>query len=233
MECTDRGSRERTSAACVAWARVAVLPVVLALGTTVALCGTARAEPAAPTAADSQVAEIVETARDGQITDAVAQRLDAGQLYELVRHAQELRAEKRDDQYDFLDKTVVPVVAVGVFFTACVLAIFFPLYYAYRRSRKQQDIMMAMVDKGMQIPPYLVAPARRARNDLRTGIILLCTGAGICLALLGLPDFVWQLGLVPLAIGAGYVVVGLLDRSRVKGGVQATPGSDHGEATKA
>jgi hypothetical protein len=234
MMYTDRGSRERSGVVCVAWARAAVLPVLFALGTTIALSGSVRAESAVATAPDSAAVAIAQAARDGQITDAIAQRLEPKQLFELIRNAQDVRA-KQDKHLDW-EGVIVPVGVVGSFFTACVLAIFFPLYYAYRRSRRQQDIMMAMVEKGMTIPEHLVGPSPRNRNDLRTGIVLLCTGAGICLALPGVGGFPWQLGFVPLAIGAGYAVVGVLDRSRAKGsekGSQGAAGSDNGESAKA
>ena len=232
MENTNCRGATRTGVVGAGRGWAMALPFILALGTTVALCGGARAESSATAAPDSAAAAVVAAARDGQITDAIAQRLESKQLFELIRNAQNARAKEGNKW----GEAIVPVGVVGIFFTSCVLAIFIPLYLAYRRGRRQQDIMMAMVEKGMQIPAHLVAPSPRSRNDLRTGIILLCTGAGICLAMLGIEDFIWQLGLVPLAIGVGYTVVGLLGGSSARGtaqGPQAVGGSDETRATSA
>jgi hypothetical protein len=81
-----------------------------------------------------------------------------------------------------------------------------------------------MIDKGLEIPSELLAPPRNrdhespALRDLRRGLLLVCGGLGLsaCFGMIG----IWNpeaargtaIGLVPLFIGLGYVIVARLAR---------------------
>ena len=80
---------------------------------------------------------------------------------------------------------------------------------------QRHQTVRAMVEKGVEIPPELLGEGKRPpspRRDLRRGILLVCTGIGIGLFLLfedGLDEA--ALGLVPILIGIGYLIVAKLD----------------------
>ena len=86
----------------------------------------------------------------------------------------------------------------------------------HRNLAERHETLRAMVDKGMEIPPRLLAEAPRPANprrDLRRGILLLSAGVGIFLFLLideGGDDA--ALGFVPAFIGIGYLIVAKLER---------------------
>jgi hypothetical protein len=73
-----------------------------------------------------------------------------------------------------------------------------------------------MVEKGVEIPPALLAPPPRKPSDLRLGIILVSTGLGLIIVLAGLsrPRGAWGAGLTVFLLGVGHLLVWRLQRGR-------------------
>jgi hypothetical protein len=110
-------------------------------------------------------------------------------------------------------------IIVPVAFFACVAVIGALGLVGYSRHTAQRhQTLRAMVEKGMQIPPELLGQAKRPpspASDRRRGILLICAGIGIIgfLVLAGGKDGA-SLGLIPILIGIGYLIVARLDGRR-------------------
>ena len=111
-----------------------------------------------------------------------------------------------------------PEIIIPVAFFICVgfvAALFMVGHHRYTEQRHQT--LRAMVEKGAQIPPELLAPPKQPPNphrDLRRGILLVCAGLG--LGLFFLIEDGWDeaaLGLIPIFIGIGYLIVSRIERS--------------------
>lgn len=108
------------------------------------------------------------------------------------------------------------IIPVAFFVCVAVVAALAMVgHHLYTVQRHQT--LRAMVEKGAQIPPELLAPPRRPpdpNRDLRRGILLVCAGLGLGLFLLfedGLDEA--ALGLIPIFVGVGYLIVAKLGRS--------------------
>jgi uncharacterized protein DUF6249 len=117
---------------------------------------------------------------------------------------------------------VIPLVGI-VFLTifgAPVLIVALILYFSFSKSRALHKTVRMMVEKGQPVPEALLAPpppAQRQRSDLRRGVVLTMIGIGV-IAFLGAASEweggAWTLGLIPLLIGVGYLLVWKLDTKK-------------------
>ncbi len=103
------------------------------------------------------------------------------------------------------------IVAEIVVFGCPVLIVGLMVFGRYRRARILHDTLRLMVEKGAAIPPELLVPQKPPVNDFRRGVLLIGLGVG----LMGLLAThwgrgIWGLGLVPLMLGIGYLVVARL-----------------------
>ena len=114
---------------------------------------------------------------------------------------------------------LLPVISVLAVFGSpvIILALFF--YFRHRRNRMLHETLRTMVEKGVPIPPELLAgggaalansfnAARRGSSDLRNGLILIGLGLGVML--LGSNAGFSKLGLIPLLIGVAMIVAWLI-----------------------
>jgi hypothetical protein len=113
---------------------------------------------------------------------------------------------------------VIPIVALAVFgFFGCPVLVFGLLFYfAFSRNRMMHRTIRLMVEKGQPVPEGLLNPPPhvRKRSDMRRGVILLMIGIGLTLFFGAVNDWdngAWTLGLIPLLIGVGYLVVWKLE----------------------
>ena len=87
-----------------------------------------------------------------------------------------------------------------------------------RYTLQRHQTLRAMVEKGMEIPPQLLGQGKRPpspRRDLRRGILLICAGIGIGLFLIFADGEEGAgLGLIPILIGVGYLIVATLESRR-------------------
>lgn len=95
---------------------------------------------------------------------------------------------------------------------------------ALRFLRLQTDAryrtLLQLADKGVELPLAVLAEQRHPQQDRRRGIVLLSGGFGLIVCLLALPvqtggghriGELWGVGLLPIAIGLGYLLSWWLD----------------------
>jgi hypothetical protein len=122
---------------------------------------------------------------------------------------------------DDLPAMVIPIVGI-VFLTifgAPVLIVGLILYFSFSRQRALHRTVRMMVEKGQPVPEALLnpPPAQRQRSDVRRGVVLTMIGIGVTVFLGAASEWeggAWTLGLIPLLIGVGYLLVWKLDTKR-------------------
>lgn len=186
-----------------------VCVVLLALGTCLGQ------EVPAGVSADS-MQQIIKDAKDGVVSDAMTQKLTPEQIVDLVKHIQDRRTEERVANIN-RHKVQLPgegmIVPVALFLVIALIVII-PMVLAHRRKRRLYDLIQHMVENGKAVPPELLTPSRKKDSDLKTGVLLVCGGLGVIVALLIVHHAAWGLGFIPLIIGSGYVLVGKLEQGR-------------------
>lgn len=133
------------------------------------------------------------------LSDAAVAKLSGDQIHDVLRR----EAHNRGSQ----PPAVAIIAVIGTFatFALMIVAVAFAVYRIYRQ---RSETLRLMVEKGVQIPPELLAPKPQAGSDLRRGLVLTTFGLGLGIFLLAVSDVrgMWTLGLVPLLVGAGYLV---------------------------
>jgi hypothetical protein len=144
-----------------------------------------------------------EEAQKAGLSDAAIAKLTPEQLHDVLRHQ------------DNREPPIVATIAVIGFFSASTLSVLGILFAVYRIYRQRSETLRAMVEKGVQIPPELIAPRPRPGADVRRGLVLSGFGLGLGVFLFAVYDVhgLWTLGLVPLLMGVGYLVAARLTKS--------------------
>lgn len=102
------------------------------------------------------------------------------------------------------------IVFAGIFATVGIAALF-----AYLGDRARVRLAAKLLEQHQPLPPGLFD--RRARNELVRGVVLVAAGIGVALYfLLGNEPALARAGLVPGAIGAGYLAGYLLEQRRAR-----------------
>jgi hypothetical protein len=137
----------------------------------------------------------------------ILEKLDPESIAEIlmVRAASGFRAE--------VDLPAIQQVEIAVplgFFLTILLVVIATLVVRYRKHAQTQETLRLMIEKGAEIPPELLTPPVSQYADLRRGLML--AGAGLSLSIAiglmhGFGGGGWALGLIPLFIGAGYLIV--------------------------
>lgn len=97
------------------------------------------------------------------------------------------------------------------------------LVLRYRRNRAElrYQFLLKLAETGATLPATLPGESTPEHSDLRRALVLLASGIGLALTLLALPiEFphghqiseLWGLGILPVAIGLGYLGHWLLGR---------------------
>jgi hypothetical protein len=101
------------------------------------------------------------------------------------------------------------LVPLSLFLTI-LLVVIGTLAFRYRKHAQTQETLRLMIEKGAEIPPELLTPPVSQYGDLRRGLILVGVGLSLSIAIGLMQGFgggSWALGLIPLFIGAGYLIV--------------------------
>jgi hypothetical protein len=114
---------------------------------------------------------------------------------------------------------VVPLGSVGAF----VALVFAGFYASYRRDQTRHQTIRAIIERGGEVPADLMRPAAPPRSDLRRGVLLIATGGGLMIVLRALsPEpHLWTVGLIPVLLGLGYLLVWKLEPPAVAGPARA------------
>ncbi len=101
-------------------------------------------------------------------------------------------------------KLLTAIVICSIIFFSPAIFLGVILYYFYRRRKLSHETAYLLAEKGLEIPPALLRPENK---DLRNGILLITGGIGISSFFLAVADGMWGLGLFPLFLGVGYLIV--------------------------
>jgi hypothetical protein len=184
-----------------------------------ALMAPLAAEATVDSAVTSAAVDSVAAALSKQgLTPEIAGKLSGDQILRAMKASQDFRLQEmalaNKGNPALAAGTLVPIVGACGLFTTIILVVLIPVFLDFRRNRLLHETLRAMVEKGMEIPAAMLAPQTKqtkSKSDLRTGVIAVSAGLGITLfflALNGIEDNnLWGIGLIPLIIGIGYIVV--------------------------
>ena len=97
---------------------------------------------------------------------------------------------------------------------APVLIALIVLRYRYRQTQARYQTLLQLADKGVELPPQLLAEPQLAFSERRRALVLISIGLGLMAMFLALPGrldnglsvgSLWGLGLLPLMTGLGYL----------------------------
>ena len=162
----------------------------------------AFAQPSPPSPApEAPKAGQGEVDQEGDLTPAVVEKLSQEQLMQV------LRERSRPPEPPALAQTV-PIA----FFVLVLLIVALSLYAGLRKDQHRNEVLRALIEKGAPLPAELLVPAAPGKSDLRRGLVLVGAGLGLMVMLATLADRgVWTAGLLPLLMGAGYLLTWKLD----------------------
>ncbi len=111
--------------------------------------------------------------------------------------------------------TVVSIAAVLFGVAGPIILVGIILWYKARRTRMVHQTALQLAEKGHPVPPELFAGVDDATADLRRGVVLV--GLGLALAAFMYQiEKPWSVGLIPLFMGVGYLVVWKLESGKPK-----------------
>ena len=112
--------------------------------------------------------------------------------------------------------TMIAGLAIVLGIGAPLAAIGLVLWYKSRRTRLIHETALKLAEKGQPVPPEMFVGADEPFSDLRRGVVLvgLALGLGLFMFQLGKP---WAVGLIPLFMGLGYLVVWKLESGKARG----------------
>lgn len=96
------------------------------------------------------------------------------------------------------------VVICAIVFLSPAIFLGVILYYFYRRRKLSHETSILLANKGVEVPPALLRPQRK---DLQNGILLITGGVGVSALFQVFGDDLWRLGLLPIFLGIGYLIV--------------------------
>jgi len=112
----------------------------------------------------------------------------------------------------------IAIVSILVSFGLPVLIVAITLFYKLRREQMIHDTIARLAEKGLPVPPELLARPAQAPGirDLRSGLILLGVGIGIVVFFLQVAPDNWAIGLIPGLIGVAFLITWAVDRKPAK-----------------
>jgi hypothetical protein len=184
---------------------------------------TAATSLAAPVSTSIATAAPTATASSSSsdLVNRIHQKLEKklGRKHGIIIDGGDERAD-HEKSHDDIPEFVIPIVAITMLtvFGMPVLIVGLIMYFSFSRSRALHRTVRMMVEKGQPVPEALLnpPPAQRQRSDMRRGIVLTMIGLGIAI-FLAATDWggsSWTLGIIPLLIGVGYLLVWKLERKK-------------------
>jgi hypothetical protein len=143
-------------------------------------------------------------------------KLSPDQIYDLAQ--KKMKMESLSNSYK--PESWAAITAPIATFAMIVLIVFLVMLYRSKKDREMHTTLRLMVEKGADIPAELLHPKQKSTSntDLRRGVLLLFTGMGYMafMGILGMlePDALKGLGvgLIPIFIGIGYLLVWRLSK---------------------
>ncbi len=122
---------------------------------------------------------------------------------------------------DFDETIIIPVLAILLIFGSPLLIVAIVVIQSYRKRKLLHNSIDKLIDKGMDIPPELFdSMQNKPKNPvgyLKKGVLLTAVGIGVFIWLAALAGSdVATVGLIPLLIGIGYIVLYKVDRRKAE-----------------
>ena len=193
---------------------------------------TPSASPTTPTAATAataatSIAAPASTAAPGATSSSASSDL-ADKIHRKLekhlgrKHGIIIDGDEKDEDPDLQQMrnlVAIPIVAIvflSIFGAPVAIVVMIGIFSIIATRMRQRTIRM-MVEKGQPVPAELLAPATRSirrRSDVRRGVVWAMVGLGMMIFFGAVNDWeggVWSLGLIPLLIGLGYLLVWKLE----------------------
>ncbi|MBK7471056.1 MAG: hypothetical protein IPI73_10970 [Betaproteobacteria bacterium] len=110
---------------------------------------------------------------------------------------------------------LIAILAVILVFGTPIIIVIAILVHKARRTQRIHQTVVALAEKGLPIPPDLFVdrPAADNTSALQKGVVLVAVGAGLTIFFLSTADRqgLWGIGMIPLLIGVGYLIVWKLE----------------------
>ena len=140
-------------------------------------------------------------------------RLTPEQIMELAQ------AHQKTFVTEQLPDNILMILMPVVLFTFIGVCVWLGASSRLKRQRLLHETIQRMIEKGQPIPPELLQPTepqRRTNCDLRRGLIWTGVGIGLVVFLLtkNRDDMPWPLALIPLLVGAAYLITWKFDANK-------------------
>ena len=125
---------------------------------------------------------------------------------------------------------LIPIIAISMPFIMVIAIVVIPAWLKSKERREMQATLRAAIEKGQPMPTEMIEAMTRnvkvaptALSDIRTGVIWIAVGAGICLFgfMIGFKDAdafhpMLALGGIPIIIGTAYVVLSFFNPNKAR-----------------
>ncbi len=148
------------------------------------------------------------------LSDKAIEKLSADQIVKIYSSQQRHRFLLGSSSNE-TKQVAVPVVM----FISIAAVISLALFLRYKKSQSLHNIIYKSLETGTNIPLELLAKTESGKriSDFKKGIILTAGGLGLILVLY-IENKMWSVGLIPLFVGIGFLIVDKLDK-KTKGTV--------------
>jgi hypothetical protein len=112
------------------------------------------------------------------------------------------------------NETTVAIMGMIVTFGLPVLLVGIILWFKHRKLRMTHETIARLAEKGLPVPPELLAPPTGSRSRsvaLRGGLVLLGLGIALMIFFLEVKG-PWSIGLIPGLMGLALVVAWAIER---------------------
>ena len=116
---------------------------------------------------------------------------------------------------------VIALISIVLLFSTPIIIVIAILVHRSQRTKRIHETVVKLAEKGLPIPAdlFIDRPAEDTRSPLSKGVVLIAVGLGLTIFFLTIPDrhAPWGVGMIPLLIGIGYLIVWKLENRKEKG----------------
>jgi hypothetical protein len=117
-----------------------------------------------------------------------------------------------------IGSTLVSIGVPAIIFSFVLAVVWGAFFVGYRETRERQETLRLAIEKGVAIPPELVAGAKgesSPEKDLRSGVRLVFVGIGVGVLLWFVAPYrnVWAVGAMLVIFGLGQIVASRVGRA--------------------
>ena len=114
------------------------------------------------------------------------------------------------------NESLVAIIGMVVTFGLPVLLVALILWFKHRKLRMTHETIMRLAEKGLPVPPELIAPPPRAQSAaLRGGLVLVAMGIGFGVLFEEMHG-PWSVGLIPGLMGVALLIAWAIERREAR-----------------